>query len=403
MQCKWSTATCSCPFASPAERTAVMWLQALSLTDFRSYPQADMQFQPGVTTFVGMNGQGKTNIVEAIAYLATLSSHRVAADVPLIRAGCSSAVVRARVQEDDRAVSVDIQIAERGSNKARINQSATTRARDILGIVRAVIFAPEDLALVRGDPADRRRFLDEIGIQRHPRLAGVRADYDKVLRQRNALLKSASASSRRNVDSTFDSTLSVWNEQLTQLGADIVASRTELIADLRPFVQQAYEAIAGQAQVDIAYRPSSPAIVEQISSVDASLRERVSMAMDGDLESRAGDELRRGVTLVGPHRDEVELTLNGFPVKGYASHGESWSMALALRLAAADVLRSDGVDPIVILDDVFAELDTARRSQLAELVQQATQVFITAAVAQDVPVELSGARFDVRMGHVEAA
>lgn len=379
-----------------------MWLQALSLTDFRSYAQADMHFQPGVTTFVGMNGQGKTNIVEAIGYLATLSSHRVAADLPLIRSGCSSAVVRARVHEDDRSVSVDVQINERGSNKARINQSATTRARDILGIVRAVIFAPEDLSLVRGDPADRRRFLDEIGIQRHPRISGVRADYDKVLKQRNALLKNASAS-RRGPDPTFDSTLSVWNEQLTQLGADIIAARAELIADLRPFVQQAYEAIAGQADVDITYRPSSPAIGEQVAVLDPSLRERVSMAMDADLEARIDDELRRGITLVGPHRDEVELTLNGFPVKGYASHGESWSMALSLRLAAADVLRSDGVDPIVILDDVFAELDTARRSHLAALVQKATQVFITAAVAQDVPVELSGARFDVRMGQVEAA
>jgi len=403
MQSRWSTATCSCRFASPAERNAVMWLQALSLTDFRSYSQADMQFQPGVTTFVGMNGQGKTNIVEAIGYLATLSSHRVAADVPLIRAGCSSAVVRAKIHEDDRSVAVDIQINERGSNKARINQSATTRARDILGIVRAVIFAPEDLALVRGEPSDRRRFLDEIGIQRHPRLAGVRADYDKVLKQRNALLKNAAATGRKAADPTFDSTLSVWNEQLTQLGSDIVASRTELIDDLRPFVQRAYGAIAGDAQVDVAYRPSSPAISDEISRIDASLRERVSMAMDVDLESRASDELRRGITLVGPHRDEVELMLNGFPVKGYASHGESWSMALALRLAAADVLRSDGVDPIVILDDVFAELDSTRRSHLAELAQQATQVFITAAVAQDVPVELSGARFDVRMGQVEAA
>lgn len=376
-----------------------MWVQALSLTDFRSYPQADMEFSPGVTTFVGMNGQGKTNIVESLGYLATLSSHRVSADAPLIRSGAQSAVIRARVREAERSVTIDVQIMERGSNKARINASATTRARDVLGIVRAVVFAPEDLALVRGDPSDRRRFLDEIGIQRHPRLAGVRADYDKVLKQRNALMKSAMGRPR----SSIESTLSVWNEQLTGLGADIVAARAQLINDLRPFVQAAYIAIAGSADVDITYRPSSPRIAEEVGIVDGSLRDRVTMAMDADLEARIGDELRRGITLVGPHRDEVDVTLNGFPVKGYASHGESWSMALALRLAAADVLRSDEVDPIVILDDVFAELDTTRRSHLAAMVHQATQVFITAAVPQDVPVELAGARFDVRDGQVHAA
>lgn len=376
-----------------------MWVQALSLTDFRSYPQADMEFSPGVTTFVGMNGQGKTNIVESLGYLATLSSHRVSADAPLIRSGAQSAVIRARVREAERSVTIDVQIMERGSNKARINASATTRARDVLGIVRAVVFAPEDLALVRGDPSDRRRFLDEIGIQRHPRLAGVRADYDKVLKQRNALMKSAMGRPR----SSIESTLSVWNEQLTGLGADIVAARAQLINDLRPFVQAAYIAIAGSADVDITYRPSSPRIAEEVGIVDDSLRDRVTMAMDADLEARIGDELRRGITLVGPHRDEVDVTLNGFPVKGYASHGESWSMALALRLAAADVLRSDEVDPIVILDDVFAELDTTRRSHLAAMVHQATQVFITAAVPQDVPVELAGARFDVRDGQVHAA
>lgn len=376
-----------------------MWVQALSLTDFRSYEQADMEFTEGVTTFIGMNGQGKTNIVEAIGYLATLSSHRVSADVPLIRSGADSAVVRARVNEDDRSVGVDIQIVGRGSNKARINRSSATRARDILGIVRAVTFAPEDLSLVRGEPSDRRRFLDEIGIQRHPRLSGVRADYDKVLRQRNALLKSAGGRKSESVLAT----LSVWNEQLTRLGADITAARAELIRDLSPLVSSAYSAIAENAQVDVRYRPSSPEVALQVSSVDDSIRDRLSLAMDEDLEARLDEEIRRGVTLVGPHRDDVDLELNSFPVKGYASHGESWSMALALRLAAADVLRSDGVDPIVILDDVFAELDATRRTHLAQLVQQATQVFITAAVAQDVPVELAGRRFDVTKGKVSQA
>jgi len=376
-----------------------MWVQALSLTDFRSYEQLDLEFRPGVTTFVGMNGQGKTNIVESIAYLATLSSHRVSADAPLIKSGRTSAVVRARVREEDRSVSVDVQILDRGSNKARINQSPVTRARDVLGIVRAVVFAPEDLALVRGDPADRRRFLDEVGVQRHPRLSGVRADFDKVLRQRNALVKSAIGKPR----SSIASTLSVWNEQLSKLGADIAAARAQLIEDLRPFVNSAYTSIAGGANVDLRYRPSSPRALREVETIDETLRDRLELALDADLEDRADDEARRGITLVGPHRDELDLTLNELPVKGYASHGESWSMALALRLAAADVLRSDGVDPIVILDDVFAELDASRRTHLAELVGQATQVFITAAVAQDVPMELTGARFDVHSGQVRQA
>jgi DNA replication and repair protein RecF len=376
-----------------------MWVQALSLTDFRSYAQVDIDFEPGVTTFVGLNGQGKTNLVESIAYLATLSSHRVAADAPMIRAGASSAVIRARIREAERSVGVDVQLVERGSNKARINQSPVARARDVLGIVRAVVFAPEDLALVRGDPADRRRFLDEVGVQRQPRLSGVRADYDKVLRQRNALLKSAIGKPR----SSIGITLAVWNEQLTTLGADIAAARANLCVDLHPFVQKSYASIAEGADVGMTYRPSSPRVARETSVVDDTLRERIALAMDADLEDRAEDESRRGITLVGPHRDEVELHLNGLPVKGYASHGESWSTALALRLAAADVLRSDGVDPIVILDDVFAELDTSRRTQLAALVQHASQVFITAAVPQDVPVQLAGARFDVHAGQVIGA
>lgn len=358
-----------------------------------------MEFAPGITTFIGMNGQGKTNIVEAIGYLATLSSHRVSMDAPLVREGAQSAVIRARVNEGERSVSVDLQITGKGSNKARVNRSAATRARDILGIVRAVTFAPEDLALVRGEPSDRRRFLDEIGIQRHPRLAGVRADYDKVLRQRNALLKSAGGRRSEEVLAT----LSVWNEQLIRLGSDITAARAELVNDLNPLLSNAYCSIAQEASVMATYQPSNAHIAEEASLVDETLKERVSLAMDAALDERMDDEIRRGVTLVGPHRDDVELELNGFPVKGYASHGESWSMALSLRLAAADVLRSDGVDPIVILDDVFAELDTSRRAQLATLVQQATQVFITAAVAEDVPVELTGRRFNVTKGQVTSA
>lgn len=375
-----------------------MWVQALSLTDFRSYEQVDMQFTPGVTAFIGMNGQGKTNIVEAIAYLSTLSSHRVAQDAPLVRAGAAHAVVRARVQEDDRAVGVDLQINPGGANKVRINRSAATRARDVLGIVRAIVFAPEDLSLVRGDPGDRRRFLDEMTIQRHPRISGVRADYDKVLRQRNALLKSSAGRS----SAAMRETLAAWDEQLIAFGADIIRNRQEFITDLTPFVQQAYTTIAGTAEVAIRYRPSSPELRDVVATSNTSV-EDIHNAFTVDLDSRVDDEFRRGVTLVGPHRDEVEIELDGFPVKGYASHGESWSMALALRLGAADVLRGDDVDPIIILDDVFAELDTTRRRHLADMVHTSTQVFITAAVEQDVPPELDGARFTVIKGQVQAA
>lgn len=375
-----------------------MWVQALSLTDFRSYQQADMELSPGITAFIGLNGQGKTNIVEAIAYLSTLSSHRVSQDAPLVRAGSEHAVVRARVCEDDRSVSVDLQINPGGANKVRINRAAATRARDILGIVRAIVFAPEDLSLVRGDPGDRRRFLDDMTIQRHPRVSGVRADYDKVLRQRNALLKSAGG----RASSAMRETLSAWDEQLIEFGSDIIRNRRDFIDDVAPHVQQAYERIAGTAQVNIRYKPSSPLLQDAITGSTAS-HDDIRDTLLSDLNARVDDEFRRGVTLVGPHRDELELELDGFPVKGYASHGESWSMALALRLGAADVLRADGVDPIIILDDVFAELDQQRRRHLTEMVHSSTQVFITAAVEEDVPKELDGARFAVVKGQVNRA
>jgi DNA replication and repair protein RecF len=394
-----------------------MWVQALSLTNFRSYEQADIEFTPGVTTFIGMNGQGKTNIVEAIGFLATLGSHRVAQDAPLVRSGAAHAVIRARVLEggidthqegadhdrgdhegvgEQRFVTVDVQINPSGSNKARINRSAATRARDILGIIRAIVFAPEDLSLVRGDPSDRRRFLDEMSIQRHPRIAGVRADYDKVLRQRNALVKSAGGRATASIKET----LAAWDEQLIDLGVDIITTRRQLMADLLPHIREAYVRIAETATVDAHYRPSSPRVRE---AVGGDSREQVAEAFRADLAERFDDEIRRGITLVGPHRDEVDLFLDELPLKGYASHGESWSMALALRLAAAQVLRADGVDPIIVLDDVFAELDSPRRAHLADMVGSSTQVFITAAVAADVPGELTGARFEVSKGQVRAA
>lgn len=383
-----------------------MWLQALSLDDFRSYSHAECEFSPGVTVLLGSNGQGKTNLVEAIGYLATLGSHRVSTDAPLIKDGAPHAVVRARViadppgeSDNERAVTIDLQITNGASNKARINRSATTRARDILGIIKVVLFAPEDLSLVKGDPSDRRAFLDSVLVQLTPRLAGVRADYERVIKQRNALLKSA----RGNSDENFRSTLDVWNEQLITYGSEIIDARARLVDHLRKPLQMSYRLVAGEEnsnnEVDIRYLPKGlEAFTEQ--GLFTATREDIQQRLRQLLNDRFKDETARGVTLVGPHRDDVSITLGAHPVKGYASHGESWSAALALRLASAEVMRADGMDPIIILDDVFAELDIHRREHLAERVNTYPQVFITAAVAHDVPHALTGETFTVAAGTV---
>lgn len=371
-----------------------MWLHSLSLTDIRSYPQADIDLTPGVTCFVGPNGQGKTNIVEMVGYLATLRSHRVSTDTPLVREGCAAGIVRAHVVEDDRHVTIDLQITPGQANKARINRAAVGRARDILGIVRVVMFAPEDLSLVKGDPSERRSFLDDIVIQRAPRMAGVRADYERVVKQRSALLKSGSR------DPYLDSTLDIWDEQLADLGAVIIDARTRLVAEIEPFVQARYAAVADeQAETHIAYRARSAQ--RDTDAIPGTIDEWRQQLLESARERRK-EEIQRGVTLVGPHRDDLDLHLGVHPVKGYASHGESWSYALALRLASADVLRSDDVDPIVILDDVFAELDAGRRTRLASMAVEGTQTLITAAVAEDIPSQLVGARYEVRTGTVIA-
>jgi DNA replication and repair protein RecF len=381
-----------------------VYVSHLTLHDFRSYATADVALDPGVTAFVGRNGQGKTNLVEAVDYLSRLSSHRVATDAPLVRSGCAQAVVRAAVVKDGRTAVLEVEINPGRANRARVNKSVLPRTRDLVGLVRTVVFSPEDLALVKGDPSERRRFLDELLVLRTPRLAGLRADYDRVLKQRNSLLKSMAATRRGRRDDEFAaSTLAVWDEQLAQHGAELLAARTGLIDDLRPYVGKAYEAVARGASredAELEYRPTVPLDTGDLAQ-----------AFLGTLAERRKDEIDRGLTLVGPHRDDLLLTLaparasvestgEKLPVKGYASHGESWSFALALRLAAYDLLRADGDDPILVLDDVFAELDTERRAQLAELVAGAEQVLVTAAVPADVPEVLAGARFVVADGEV---
>jgi DNA replication and repair protein RecF len=372
-------------------------LAHLSVVDFRSYPALELPLDPGVTALVGPNGQGKTNLVEAVGYLATLGSHRVAADAPLVRSGAERAIVRGQVVRDSRSVLVELEINPGKANRARVNKSPVPRPRDVLGLLRTVLFAPEDLALVKGDPADRRHFLDDLLVARTPRLAGVRADYDRVLKQRNALLKTAGLSRRTGGPDLR--TLDVWDTHLSRVGSELLAARLELVDELRPLVEKSYAAVAlgdsRSVSVGIDYQSSLGPGVELTPD-----RDMLAAALGAALAGVRSDELDRGITLVGPHRDELVLKLGDNPARGYASHGESWSLALALRLGSYDLLCADGGEPVLILDDVFAELDADRRARLAQLVAPAEQVLITAAVVADVPDVLAGARIDVMEGQV---
>ncbi|KRF37579.1 DNA replication/repair protein RecF [Nocardioides sp. Soil805] len=380
-----------------------MHVAHLTLHNFRSYADLDVELGPGATAFIGRNGQGKTNLVEAIDYLSRLSSHRVASDAPLVKAGADQAVVRAAVVRDGRTAVLEVELNPGRANRARVNRSPLPRPREIIGLVRTVVFAPDDLTLVKGDPSDRRKMLDDLLMLRTPRLAGVRADYDRVLKQRNTLLKTAGIA-RGEARETALSTLGVWDAHLARVGAELLAARLRLVEELRPHLGKAYEAVARGASRDDAEIEYKPSFDLDGAAGAGDLTE----ALLAELERRRKDELDRGISLVGPHRDELLLTLGTgrqagdlrLPVKGYASHGESWSFALALRLAAYDLLRADGDDPILVLDDVFAELDGERRQQLAELVAGAEQVLVTAAVAADVPVALQGVRFVVADGEV---
>jgi DNA replication and repair protein RecF len=442
-------------------------LTRLALTDFRSYAGVELSLEPGVSTFVGPNGQGKTNLVEAAAYVSTLGSHRVATDAPLVRAGAERAILRAAVTSSGRDSLVEIEINPGRANRARLNRAPVSRPRQVLGVLSTVLFAPEDLALVKGDPEQRRRFLDDLLVASAPRYVGVRADYERVLRQRTALLKSlrtrpgrparsgtrayARAGALRDAarsgrggdgpghngsgeDGTGPdgagpdragpagqaaSTLDVWDEHLATAGAELLAARIRLTASLRPLVARSYSAVSGGASVEagISYRQSlrmpglsgpsgSPSRPGRAAAEPDEPAADAAKLADGLREALAmvrGEELERGVCLVGPHRDDLDLRIGDLPARGYASQGESWSMALALRLSAFEALRGAGDDPVLLLDDVFAELDVGRRERLARLAAGAEQVLVTAAVAADVPAALHGARFDVGGGTVTRA
>lgn len=367
-----------------------MYVRHLGLRDFRSWAHADLELPAGRTVFVGRNGFGKTNLLEALWYSTTLSSHRVGTDAPLIRAGAERAVISTIVVNEGRECAVDLEIAAGRANKARLNRSPVRSTREVVGVLRAVLFAPEDLALVRGDPSDRRRYLDDLATVRRPTIAGVRADYDKVLRQRTALLKSVSGARYRGDRGALE-TLDVWDSRLAQHGAELMAARIDLVNQLAPEVEKAYQVLAPESRAAaIAYRASM-----DIAGAGTD-RERLEAALLTALAARRDAELERGVCLVGPHRDDLELRLGDQPAKGFASHGESWSMAVALRLAAYELLRADGSDPVLLLDDVFAELDTKRRRALATVAESAEQVLVTAAVLEDIPEG-----WDARRVHVE--
>ena len=383
-----------------------MFVSHLELADFRNYETASVELVPGPNLFVGSNGQGKTNLVESINYLATLGSHRVSSDQALIRQGRDSAIVRARLAHAGRQVLVELQLNRQGTNRAQVNR-APAKPRDLPRNMQAVLFAPEDLAIVRGEPSGRRRFLDQLLVQLTPRMAGVLSDYDRVLRQRNTLLKSARAA---RVPTSGLTTLDVWDERLVDLGSEIIEARGSLVSALRPFVAEAYAAIAGEVhEAELASelsilgaRPDDETEVDAStvrSEIDAA--EATSAFMEALARNRRA-ELERGLTLAGPHRDDLLLRLNGLPARGYASHGESWSFALSLRLASAALLRAESPagDPVLILDDVFAELDEARRRRLADAVQGYEQVLITAAVESDVPEPLAAHVVRIRSGRI---
>lgn len=368
-----------------------MHVTRLSLVDFRSYEAVDLDLSAGVTTLVGANGMGKTNLMEAVGYVATLRSHRVATDAPLVRRGADRAVVRVEVDRAGRRTLVELEITPGRANRARVNRTPVPRQRDVLGHVTRVLFCPEDLSLVKGDPGERRGFLDEVLVSLAPRFDGVLSDLDRVLRQRNSLLKSASAlrggGSRSRT--AAEQTLSVWDDQFAELSADLIAARARLVDLLAGPLAQNYRAVAaasGDPEVVGRYVCGVPGLV------DPQDRAATGEAVRSALASRRDEEFARGLTLVGPHRDELSLGLNDMPLRGYASHGESWSMALALRLASFDLLSDTGPAgmPVLVLDDVFAELDARRRDRLAEAISGVEQVLITAAVAEDVPRSLGG-------------
>jgi len=382
-----------------------MHVKHLNLINFRNYDSVDLPLQPGITVLVGRNGQGKTNLVEAIHYSATLSSHRVAGYVPLIKAESAQSLIRLLAGFEDRENLIELELNSGSSNRARVNRGDLSRVRDVLGYVNSVIFAPEDLIIVKGDPSDRRHFIDQLLVQFSPRLAGTLSDYERVLKQRNTLLKTS-----RNLpkDSPGLSTLEAWDESLIELGSEIIVQRFLLIEKLKPFLDIAYKAISEEKNNPTIHLKTS-VLAKTLDTeldqptLDSANKKEIADSFKSKLAELRSKELERGITLVGPHRDDLFFQLGTLPAKGYISHGETWSFALALKLASASLLREEARagDPVLILDDVFAELDNVRRSRLVDLISDYEQVIITAAVFEDIPTGIVAKRFMVTNGKVE--
>jgi DNA replication and repair protein RecF len=370
-----------------------MHLERLELIDFRNHPAVDVELSPGPSVLVGPNGVGKTNVLEAIGYLATLGSHRPGQESSLVRVGADAAIIRAAAAREGRTVLIDLEIRPGAGVRGRVNRSPVSRARDLLGTVRATLFAPEDLAMVRGDPEERRRFLDALAVQRLPRYLAIRQDFERVLRQRNTLLRSAGG---RLPPGSGLATLDVWDEKLAGAGAELWAERVRLVDLIRPLVERAYQELASQPDpVEMVYVSS----VLGTERLDPEPTVLAAAALER-LRNDRGREVERGVTLSGPHRDDLALTLRGLPARTHASHGEAWSLALAFRLAAHQLLASEGEEPILLLDDVFAELDRRRRERLVDLAMAVEQSIITASAADELPEQLKATMFHVEPGSI---
>ena len=359
-----------------------MLITNLNLTNYRSYSTLDLTLNPGVSIFVGKNGEGKTNIAEAVLYLTFLSSHRATGNTPLIKLGNQSAYVRAKVKYPEREILVELEINIDKTNRAKVNQNQVRSQKEIFGIVQAIYFSPEDLDIVRGDPGERRRFIDQLLTLRSPRIAGVISDYERAVKQRNSLLKTRASSDALNP----------WDKQVAELGGEIITLRMLALNELKPIFNQVYKDISDTKPAEIVYKSS----IENPSLNQSENSEKI---MERLVNNR-GAELDRGLTLTGPHRDDLLLILGDHAVKGYASHGESWSIALSLKLATYNLLKSDGLSPILILDDVFSELDEERRERLAEIAKSAEQTIITVAVENDLPKSITGSKYLVRSGAV---
>jgi DNA replication and repair protein RecF len=354
----------------------------LNLTNYRSYTTLDLSLDHGVSIFVGKNGEGKTNIAEAILYLTFLSSHRASGSTPLIKLGNQSAYIRAKVKYPEREILVELEINSDKANRAKVNQNQVRSQKEIFGIVQTIYFSPEDLDIVRGDPSERRRFIDQLLTLRSPRIAGVISDYERAVKQRNSLLKT-----RASIDA-----LNPWDKQVAELGGELITLRMLALDELKPIFNQVYKDISETKPAEIVYKSS-------IENPSLNQRENSEKITERLINNR-GAELERGLTLTGPHRDDLLLILGDHLVKGYASHGESWSIALSLKLATYNLLKSDGLSPILILDDVFSELDEERRERLAEIAKAAEQTIITVAVENDLPKSITGTKYLVRSGIV---